>query len=197
MLDAAKAVRLFKNSVEHRGEIAGRRIDVLKHLCQGRLAGQCFVALRGPRLELLPKCRYRLPEINVRIVGHRLLAPDDTLVPPALPASTRLALVDRRSKCSRFLPHPAARGEVGIRALHGYRVRGKRPAHNSPSPRPFPRKRGEGELRFTLRACERIANRLERHRAISVSRSLPMGSEATRRAGSACAYSRRDQMMAS
>ena len=141
MLDAAKAVRLFKNSVEHRGEIAGRRIDVLKHLCQGRLAGQCFVALRGPRLELLPKCRYRLPEINVRIVGHRLLAPDDTLVPPALPASTRLALVDRRSKCSQFLPRPAVRGEVGIRAVRRCWVRGKRPAHNSPSPRPSPRKR--------------------------------------------------------
>ena len=60
MLDAAKGVRLFKNSVEHRGEIAGRRIGGLKHLCQGRLAGQRFVALRGPRLELLPKFRIRL-----------------------------------------------------------------------------------------------------------------------------------------
>ena len=45
MLDAAKGVRLFKNSVEHRGEIAGRRIGGLKHLCQGRLAGQRFVSL--------------------------------------------------------------------------------------------------------------------------------------------------------
>ena len=45
MLDAAKAVRLFKNSVEHRGEIAGRRIEGLKHLCQGRLAGQTRGAL--------------------------------------------------------------------------------------------------------------------------------------------------------
>ena len=45
MLDTAQAVRLFKNSVEDRGEIAGRRIDVLKHLCQGHLAGQPRVAL--------------------------------------------------------------------------------------------------------------------------------------------------------
>jgi hypothetical protein len=45
MLDTAKGVRLCKNRVEHRGEIAWRRIGRLKHLCQGRLAGQRFVAL--------------------------------------------------------------------------------------------------------------------------------------------------------
>jgi len=38
-------MRFFKNSVEHRGEIAGRRIGGLNHLCQGRLAGQPRVAL--------------------------------------------------------------------------------------------------------------------------------------------------------
>jgi hypothetical protein len=32
MLDAAKGVRLLKNSVEHRGEVAGRGIDDLQHL---------------------------------------------------------------------------------------------------------------------------------------------------------------------
>jgi hypothetical protein len=32
-----------------------------------------------------------------------------------------LALVDRRSKRSPFLPRPAVRGEVGILAQDGYR----------------------------------------------------------------------------
>jgi hypothetical protein len=105
MLDAAKGVRPFKNSVKHRGEIAGRGIGGLKHLCQGRLAGQRFVALRGPRLELLPKCYYRLLQINVRVVGDRLLAPavapDDTLLPPR-PASKDL--LGARRPAEQMLP---------------------------------------------------------------------------------------------
>ena len=64
MLDAAKAVRLFKNSVEHRGEIAGRRIDVLKHLCQGHLAGQPRVALGSAFGKLTLQIGYQLRGIG-------------------------------------------------------------------------------------------------------------------------------------
>ena len=60
MLDAAKGVRLCKNSVEHRGEIAGRRIGGLKHLCQGRLAGQRFVTLGSAFGKLTLQIGYEL-----------------------------------------------------------------------------------------------------------------------------------------
>jgi len=37
-------MRLFQYCFEHRGKIAGRRIDDLQHLGQRGLAGQRFVA---------------------------------------------------------------------------------------------------------------------------------------------------------
>ena len=64
MLDAAKGVRLFKNSVEDRGEITGRRIGGLKHLCQRRLAGQPRVALGSAFGKLTPQIGYELLAIG-------------------------------------------------------------------------------------------------------------------------------------
>ena len=64
MLYAAKGVRLFEDRVEHRGEIAGRRIGGLKHLCQGRLAGQPRVALGSAFGKLTLQIGYQLRGIG-------------------------------------------------------------------------------------------------------------------------------------
>jgi hypothetical protein len=108
MRDTAKGVRFFKNSVEHRAEIAGRGIEGLKHLCQGRLAGQRFVALRGPRLERLPRRRYRLPETDVCVVGHCLLA----YPPPCQQGPARRSLTGGANAPSSYLAPPCGEGSV-------------------------------------------------------------------------------------
>ena len=83
--------RLFEHRIEHRREITGRRIDDLQHLGGRGLSRQRFVALGRYRVELPPQLGYGLPEIDLRVVWHRLRLPstitrDDTLPAPAPPA---------------------------------------------------------------------------------------------------------------
>ena len=63
--------RLLEHRVEHRREVAGRAVDNPQHLGHRGFAGQRFVALGRPRVELPPKLGYGLSEINLRVVGHR------------------------------------------------------------------------------------------------------------------------------
>ena len=84
MLDAVKGVRLCKNSVEHRGEIAERRVGGRKHPCQGRLAGQPGVTLGSAFGELTLQIGYPLPLCGLcRIIrcGSR---PSPSLIPSPL-----------------------------------------------------------------------------------------------------------------
>src|SRR5262250_2355406 len=70
------AVLLLQSLAEF-SYVATRKFGISVASVRRRVDGWCGgfpvhpAALRGPRLELLPKCRYRLPEINVRVVGHR------------------------------------------------------------------------------------------------------------------------------
>ena len=53
---AAQADRLFQHGIEHRREIAGRRVDHLEHLGGGGLARQRLIAFGGT----LPQLRLKL-----------------------------------------------------------------------------------------------------------------------------------------
>ena len=52
MGDAAQGHRFFQHRIEHGREIAGRRIDDLQDLGHRGFAGQCFVTLGRPLIQL-------------------------------------------------------------------------------------------------------------------------------------------------
>jgi hypothetical protein len=60
--------------VEHRLDIGGRARDHGQDLARGTLPGQGLVALGCPRVELLAELGYGLAEIDLGVVGHRLVA---------------------------------------------------------------------------------------------------------------------------
>jgi Ribbon-helix-helix protein, copG family len=124
--------------VEHRLEVEGRAADDLEHVarrglvferflelagaltqfaeeasivqCNHRLSYQRLVTLDGALVEHSLEHRDPLPEIGLRIVGHRLGLPatlrrDDTRPPAALPAGVQ----DRHGKIPCVKPPPVAR----------------------------------------------------------------------------------------
>jgi len=62
--------RLFQHRIEHRGEIAGRRIDDLQHLGHRALAGERFVTLGAGLFQLAAQRGDGFKRLGGGVVGH-------------------------------------------------------------------------------------------------------------------------------
>ena len=74
-LGLAQLRRARDNGLEYRPDVARRAREHAQDLARGTLPGQGVGALDRSSLELLWKRGCGLLQINVRVVGHRLLAP--------------------------------------------------------------------------------------------------------------------------